>query len=142
MGPENSLITRKPTQIAMWAFAVAEVGKKSPTAQDGRAMGRYSFQEVLKKVFFGSTCHSRPFIYLQAVCHNNPSMVLNVSDSSRKTYVRICKNGRPIPREQTVQRHNLRSTILPLKIAMAKKAAPGANLQGPLTAGPVNSQVV
>jgi hypothetical protein len=64
-------------------------------------------------------------------------MVLNVSDSAGKTYVQIRKNGNPIPREQTVQRHNLLSTILPLKIAPQKKAAPGAYLQGPLTAGPV-----
>jgi hypothetical protein len=64
-------------------------------------------------------------------------MVLNVSDSLRKTYVQIRKNGKPIPREQTVQRHNLLSTIFPPKIAFAKKAAPGDYLQGPLTAGPV-----
>jgi hypothetical protein len=43
-GLRNPSLSKKPTQIARWAFSIAEVGKKSPTAQEGRAMGQNLFR--------------------------------------------------------------------------------------------------
>ena len=50
-------------------------------------------------------CHSKPLTYLQAVCHNNPSMVSKISNSSTKKYVEIRKSFFEAPQCGTVLMH-------------------------------------
>jgi len=65
--------------------------KKNPTTLGGQSHGAKFFSGGFEEGCFRSACHSRSLIYLQAVCHNNPSLVFKISGSSRKIYVGIRK---------------------------------------------------
>jgi hypothetical protein len=65
--------------------------KKNPTTLGGQSHGAKFFSGGFEEGCFKSACHSRPLIYLQIACHNNPSMFFNIPGSSRKIYVGIRK---------------------------------------------------
>jgi hypothetical protein len=50
--------------------------KKNPTTLGGQSHGAKFFSGGFEEGCFKSACHSRPLIYLQIACHNNPSMFL------------------------------------------------------------------
>jgi hypothetical protein len=75
------------------------VDKKNPTTPGGQSHGAKFFSGGFEEDCFRSACHRRPLIYLQAACHNSPSMVFNIFGSSRKIYVGIRKKKRSFSRK-------------------------------------------